>query len=176
MSRKMMKGSGILLCLAVLSWPGRAEGQEAEAMERAVAQASLVRAAYAMQAAQTEATSAAFALQARADTLYRAARRALNEAEYRRAIELFEQSMQEEPEYSAESLYYQALAYYRLGGRSNFDRAYRKLNEQLARYPEAASHGDAEELMIRIEGELARRGDAQAAERLAQQAQQLEEQ
>jgi tetratricopeptide (TPR) repeat protein len=173
MSKKMMKGSGILLCLAVLAWPGRVVGQEAE---QVVAQAKLARATYALQATRTRAVGLSLSLQASADTLYRAARQALNAEEYRRAIELFEESMQEEPEYSAEALYYQALAYYRLGGRNNFDRAYRKLNEQLSRYPEAASHGDAEELKVRIEGELARRGDAQAAERLAQEAQRLEEQ
>jgi hypothetical protein len=84
-------------------------------------------------------------------------------------------SLEEEPEYSAEALYYQALAYYRMGGRSNYDRAYAKLNQQLSRYPDAASSGDAEELMVRIEGELARRGDAQAAERLAREADRLQQ-
>ena len=156
MSKKMTMGSGALLCLAVLLLPGRLNGQDEAAVQYEVAMAQVSELAY--QAA------------AMADTIYRQARRALNEAEYRRAIELFERSLDEEPEYSAEALYYQALAYYRMGGRSNYDRAYGKLNEQLSRYPDAASSGDAEELMVRIEGELARRGDAQAAERLAREA------
>ena len=155
MSRKMTMGSGALLCLAVLLLPGRAKGQDYEK----VAMAQVSELAY--QAASM------------ADTIYRAARRALNESQYRQAVELFEQSLDEEPEYASEALYYQALAYYRMGGRSNYDRAYRKLNEQLSRYPEAASSGDAEELMVRIEGELARRGDAQAAESLAREAEKM---
>ena len=159
MSKKMMRGSGALLCLAVLFSPGRAMGQDAARV-----------AAHSYQVAALSAQSAAMA-----DTIYRAARRALNQSQYRRAIELFEQSLQEEPEYAAEALYYQALAYYRMGGRSNYDRAMGKLGAQAERYPEAASRGDAAELMIRIEGELARRGDAQAAERLARQAEHLEQ-
>jgi len=157
MSKKMMKGSGALLCLAVLFLPGRAIGQD----ETQVAQETYQVAQLTYQAATME------------DTIYRAARRALNESQYRRAIELFEQSLDEEPKYSAEALYYQALSYYRMGGRSNYDRALAKLDAQMERYPDAASYGDAEELMVRIEGELARRGDAQAAERLAREAERL---
>ena len=157
MSKKMMKGSGALLCLAVLFLPGRAIGQD----ETQVAQLTYQVAQLTYQAAAME------------DTIYRAARRALNESQYRRAIELFEQSLDEEPEYSAEALYYQALSYYRMGGRSNYDRALGKLEAQMNRYPDAASYGDAEELMVRIEGELARRGDAHAAERLAREADRL---
>jgi HEAT repeat protein len=186
MSKKMMKGSGALLCLAVVLLPGRAMGQdEAQAAEHMYAQAIQVAAQASVMSAQAmsvateyevaRVTELAYQATAMADTIYRAARRALNESQYRRAIELFEVSLDEEPEYSAEALYYQALAYYRMGGRSNYDRAYRKLNEQLSRYPDAASSGDAEELMVRIEGELARRGDAQAAERLAREAERLQQ-
>jgi HEAT repeat protein len=174
----MMKGTGALLCLSVLLLPGRANGQDdemrmAEDMyAQAVAlsaQATLASAQAMAATAQYDVAAYAFQAAALADTIYRQARRALNESQYRRAIELFEQSLDEEPEYSAEALYYQALAFYRIGGRSNYDQAYRKLDEQMARYPDAASRGDAEELMVRIEGELARRGDAQAAERLARE-------
>ncbi len=187
MSKRMMKGSGALLCLAVLLSPGRAIGQD-EAQEtrqlyaqqmyaQAIALSSQATAAAAQYDLGAEEVSRlAYQAAAMADTIYRAARRALNESQYRRAIELFEQSLDEEPEYSAEALYYQALAYYRIGGRSNYDQAYRKLNEQLARYPDAASSGDAEELMVRIESELARRGDPQAAERLAREAERLSQQ
>ncbi|NNK49522.1 MAG: hypothetical protein HKP01_11680, partial [Gemmatimonadetes bacterium] len=184
MSKRMMKGSGALLCLTVLLLPGRAIGQDEDQetrqlyAEQMYAQAVALSAQEAAAAAQydvsaEEVSRLAYQAAAMADTIYRAARRALNESQYRRAIELFERSLDEEPEYSAEALYYQALAYYRMGGRGNYDRAYRKLNEQLARYPDAASSGDAEELMVRIESELARRGDAQAAERLAREAERL---
>lgn len=180
MSKKMTMGSGALLCLAVLLLPGRVNGQdEAQETQARYAQemyaqasqlsAQAVAAAHYDEVAVAQMSALAYQAAAMADTIYRAARRALNESEYRRAIELFEQSLDEEPEYASEALYYQALAYYRMGGRSNYDRAYSKLNEQLSRYPEAASSGDAEELMVRIEGELARRGDAQAAERLARE-------
>lgn len=190
---KMMKGSGALLCLAVLLLPGRASGQDEaqEAQEmyaqtmyaQAIAlsaQASLMSAISAAQydvtamAAMADVSELAYQATAMADTIYRAARRALNESQYRRAIELFEKSLDEEPEYSAEALYYQALSYYRMGGRSNYDRALAKLEAQMERYPDSAAYGDAEELTVRIEGELARRGDAQAAERLAREAERMD--
>ncbi len=167
MSKRMMKGSGALLCLAVLFLPGRAIGQDEVQVAQLTYQASDAAAEY--QVAQL-----AYQDAAQQDTIYRAARRALNESQYRRAIELFEQSLDEEPEYSAEALYYQALSYYRMGGRSNYDRALAKLDAQMERYPDAASYGDAEELMVRIEGELARRGDAQAAASLAREADRLD--
>ncbi|MEK6253966.1 MAG: hypothetical protein N2B05_04645, partial [Gemmatimonadales bacterium] len=193
MSKRMMMGSGALLCLAVLLLPGRVNGQdEAQETQARYAQemyaqaiqlsaqagvmsAQAVAAARYDEAEMAQMSELAYQAAAMADTIYRAARRALNESEYRQAIELFEQSLDEEPEYASEALYYQALAYYRMGGRSNYDRAYRKLNEQLSRYPEAASSGDAEELMVRIEGELARRGDAQAAESLAREGERMEQ-
>lgn len=184
MSKMKRMGTGSLLCLAVLLWPDRAIGQEQEDRQaraedhyaRALAMATQAGAASALEmaaAVQYEVAYQAFDAAALADTIYKQARRALNEAQYRKAVELFEKSMQEEPEYAAEALYYSALAFYRMGGRSNYDRALRKLDEQLHAYPDAASHGDAEELMVRIEGELARRGDADAAERLAREAERM---
>lgn len=193
MSKKMTMGWGALLCLAVLLLPGRVNGQDeaqetqaryaqeqyAQAIQLAaqasVISAQAVAAAHYDEVAMAQVSELAYQAAAMADTIYRAARRALNESQYRQAIELFEQSLDEEPEYSSEALYYQALAYYRIGGRSNYDRAYSKLNQQRARYPDAASSGDAEELMVRIEGELARRGDAQAAERLAREGERMEQ-
>jgi len=184
MSKMMKRGSGALLCLAALLSPGRANGQdeqvraalelERQAQVLASAMSAQRAAAQYQVAAMQDVSALAFRAQVMADTIYRAARRALNESEYRRAIELFEQSLSQEPQYSAEALYYQALAYYRIGGRSNYDRAMQKLQEQMRRYPDAASRGDAEELAVRIEGELARRGDSQAAERLAREADRLD--
>ena len=89
MSKKMTMGSEVLLCLAVLLLPGRAIGQEdqdaaAELYTRAIelsADAAVAGAQY----------DVAYALQAEAlaDTIYKQARRALNEAQYRKAVELF---------------------------------------------------------------------------------------
>jgi HEAT repeat protein len=193
MSKMMRKGSGGLLCLAVLLLPGRASGQdethgarELQAQEMYAQAMALSAQANVMSvqavnsvaqydvAAMARVSELAYQATAMADTIYRAARRALNESQYRRAIELFEQSLDEEPEYSAEALYYQALSYYRMGGRSNYERALGKLEAQMERYPDSAAYGDAEELTVRIEGELARRGDAQAAERLAREADRME--
>jgi len=174
---KMTKGSGLaLLCLAALQSPhpvtaqdrGEARAEAAQARQLAATTAMAVRAA--VERAERQYVAEAQRQASPQDTIYRAARRALNEAQYRRAIQLFEQSMTEEPQYAAEALYYQALALYRIGGRSNYDRALHKLQEQMTQYPSAASRGDAEELAVRIEGELARRGDARAAERVAQEA------
>lgn len=168
MSKKMTMGTGSLLCLAVLLLPSRVAGRGHGGQEEYAP--GLHAQVVTLSAAASAVRGQAIAL---ADTIYKQARRALNEAQYRKAVELFEQSMQEEPQYSAEALYYQALAYYRMGGRSNYEQALRKLDDQLNRYPEAASHGDAEELMVRIEGELAQRGDARAAERLAREAERM---
>lgn len=146
MSKMMMKTGVALVCLAALQAPEGALGRESGAKQ------------YLAQA------------EARADTVYRAARRLLNQEQYQKAIELFEKSMTEEPQYTAEALYYQALALYRIGGRPNYERALSRLELQAQRYPQAASRGDAEELTVRIESELARRGDARAAQYLAQEA------
>src|SRR5688572_1242973 len=56
-----------------------------------------------------------------ADSLYRAAREALNDEEYRRATRLFLQITDRYPRsaYAAQALYFRAFALYRLGGESD---------------------------------------------------------
>jgi len=107
-----------------------------------------------------------------ADSLYRVARQRLNQGDYRQASSLFRSLVDQYPKsaYAADALYWQAFALYRQGGRSDLRRAQEVLDLQRERYPNAATRGDADALAARINGELAREGDADAAENVAAQA------
>ena len=96
-----------------------------------------------------------------ADSLYRAAREALNRRDYRAAATLFAQIPARFPKsgYAADALYWQAFALYRLGGDRELRLARDALRRQRDRFPKAATNGDAAALEQRIQGELARRGD-----------------
>ncbi len=106
-----------------------------------------------------------------ADSLYRAARRALNRNQYTRAAELFESIQKRYPRstYTADSYYWQAFALYRTGSDDGLRAARRALQTQGTRYPKAATRHDAEVLLRRVQGELARRGDRDAAADLSAQ-------
>jgi HEAT repeat protein len=97
--------------------------------------------------------------------LYKAAREALNRSDYRRAATLFDQITSRYPKsaYSGDAYYYRAFALYRAGGEANLRLASRALDEQHSRFPRAKTADDANELRVRIRGELAKRGDADAA-------------
>jgi HEAT repeat protein len=99
-----------------------------------------------------------------ADSLYRAARSALNDGEFARAATLFRQIGQRYPksEYAADAPYWEAFARYRMGGDANLREALASLDAQRARFPKASTRGDAQTLATRIRGELARRGDPAA--------------
>lgn len=101
-----------------------------------------------------------------ADSLYRAARDALNRDDYRRAAELFRRVRDRYPQsaYVADAFYWEAFSLYRNGGNGDLRRALEALERLEERYPEAATRGDARALETRIRGELARRGDREAAE------------
>ncbi|MES2177231.1 MAG: HEAT repeat domain-containing protein [Gemmatimonadota bacterium] len=101
-----------------------------------------------------------------ADSLYRAAREALNKNQYRRAADTFKRITDRYPKstYSADALYYRAYALYRLGGEDDLREAVRVLENHHARFPKANTSSDADELAIRIKGALAKRGDAPSAE------------
>ncbi len=103
-----------------------------------------------------------------ADTVYRSARAEFNRGNYREAARLFGQfrDVYANSRYAPQSLYYEAFAFYRMGGDDNFRRALEALELRQDRFPDA-SRGEARELAVRIEGALARQGDAQAAEGLA---------
>lgn len=103
-----------------------------------------------------------------ADTLYQTARAALSRGDYRRAAELFGRIADEEPdsEYAPDALYWRAFSLYRVGGIDALGLALEALDLQAERFPDAATRGDARALRARIQGELASRGDAEAAERV----------
>jgi HEAT repeat protein len=103
-----------------------------------------------------------------ADSLYRAARETLNRRDYRAAANLFAQIPVRYPRsgYAADALYWQAFALYRAGGDRDLRQALAALRLLRERYPKAATQGDAAALEPRIQGELARRGDSEAAEQV----------
>jgi HEAT repeat protein len=103
------------------------------------------------------------------DSLYQGGRQALTRSDYRRAAELFASLSKRYPRssYSADALYWEAFARYRMGGDEQLKRAVELLDAQRSKYPKAATRGDAEALTTRIRGELARHGDPAAAESVA---------
>jgi HEAT repeat protein len=103
-----------------------------------------------------------------ADSLYRAAREALDRRDYRRAAELFAQVPARYPRsgYAADAYYWRAFSLYRTGGTPQLRAALRALDTQLERFPKAATKGDAKALAGRIQGELARQGDPEATARV----------
>ena len=107
-----------------------------------------------------------------ADSLYRAARQALNQNEYDRAADLFRSIRDRYPRstYVANTYYWQAFALYRTGSDDNLRAARTALQAQADRYPKATTSRDARVLLRRIQGELARRGDSDAAEDVSRDA------
>jgi hypothetical protein len=101
-----------------------------------------------------------------ADSLYRPAREALNKGDYRKASELFRRIRTQYPKsaYAGDACYWEAFSLYRMGGTNDLRSARAVLDAQRTKYANAATRGDAESLLTRIQGELARRGDARAAE------------
>lgn len=105
-----------------------------------------------------------------ADSLYKAAREALNRGRYSDAVKLFAEIREKYPDskYVADSFYFEAFALYKKGGSRNMREAVALLETQKARYPDASTSGDAVELSVRMQTELAGRGDREAAERIAE--------
>jgi tetratricopeptide (TPR) repeat protein len=101
-----------------------------------------------------------------ADQLYRDARAALNRESYSRAAELFGQLYTKYPRssYAGDAYYWQAYAYYKRGNDQSLKRALEVLKLQREKSPSASTRGEAETLAARIQGQLARSGDAEAAE------------
>ena len=116
---------------------------------------------------------AAWAPQDAADSLYRAAREALNRYEYRRAAQLFRQLRDRYPrsEYAGDAAYWEAFSLYRVGTIDDLRAGLRVLESQQNRYSKEEIQTDAAALATRIRGALAMRGDrdaARAVERTAQ--------
>jgi HEAT repeat protein len=115
---------------------------------------------------------AAWAPQDAADSLYRAAREALNRYEYRRAAQLFRQLRERYPrsEYAGDAAYWEAFALYRVGTIEDL-RAGLRLLEVQNRYSREEIQADAPALATRIRGALAMRGDRDAARAVQRAAQ-----
>lgn len=107
-------------------------------------------------------------LQDPADSLYRSAREAMNRGEHARSAMLFRQIWERHPRstYAPDALYWEAFNRYRLGDTHELERALELLELQRDRYGKAATreNGDARSLESRIRGQLARRGNADAAQ------------
>ncbi|HET9386794.1 MAG TPA: HEAT repeat domain-containing protein [Gemmatimonadales bacterium] len=100
-----------------------------------------------------------------ADSVYRAARQALNDNQYDRAAELFKSLRDKYPRSShvPNTYYWQAFALYRAGSDDQLRGARAALQTQARRYPNASTRRDAEALLRRVEGSLAQMGDEDAA-------------
>jgi HEAT repeat protein len=96
-----------------------------------------------------------------ADSLYRAARRALNARDYPTAVRSLDALVTRYPRssYASDALYWKGFALFRAG---DLERAQDALEAQEARFPRAATHNDAAALLITVKGELAKRGDSNA--------------
>jgi len=99
-----------------------------------------------------------------ADSLYRAARQALNRSQYTRAAELFSSIRDRYPRssYVPNTYYWQAFALYRDGSEESLRAAREALQTQASRFPKATTRRDAEALVRRVQGGLARLGDPDA--------------
>ncbi|NNF13642.1 MAG: hypothetical protein HKN72_10475 [Gemmatimonadetes bacterium] len=104
--------------------------------------------------------------------LYAAGREALNRRRYEEAGRHFAALRQEHPRsgYVADSYYWQAFALFRRGGGEELRRAAELLSVQAERHADAGTRRDADALRVRIEAQLAQRGDPRAAQAIAQQA------
>ncbi|HTO73120.1 MAG TPA: HEAT repeat domain-containing protein [Gemmatimonadales bacterium] len=100
-----------------------------------------------------------------ADSIYRPARAALNKGDYRKAADLFKRIRVSYPKsvYAGDACYWEAFSLYRIGATADLRSARAVLDAQRSTYANAATRGDAEALLARIQGELAKRGDSRAA-------------
>ena len=105
-----------------------------------------------------------------ADSLYRVGREQLNRGDNRRAARTFEQIVQRYPKstYAGDALYWQAYSLYRIGEPGDLREAVKVLDRQRREYARAATRGDGDALLVRINGALARLGDPNAAERVTE--------
>jgi HEAT repeat protein len=107
----------------------------------------------------------------KAIALYKSARKALSEDDYKKAADLYGKVAEDFPEsdMAGDALYWRAFSLYRIGGDQELQDAIESLRRQETLYPDVATKGDAADLSARIYGELAQRGDAEALEWLNRQ-------
>jgi HEAT repeat protein len=110
-----------------------------------------------------------------ADSLYRLARAALNDGDFKRAATLFATVADRYPdsEFAPDALYYRAYALYRSGTSRELELAVQSLDRQAMRYPKAGTLNDAKQLRASIRSEQAKRGDGGAGEEIVVGAQTL---
>ncbi len=103
-----------------------------------------------------------------ADSLYREARSRLNGRRYLESARLFAEIRSAYPRsgYVGDAYYFEALARSRAGAQAELRRAMELLVQQERSHPSAATRSEARALRVRIESQLASRGDASAAEAL----------
>ncbi len=101
-----------------------------------------------------------------ADSLYRAAREALNRRSYTQAAYLFSEIYTRHPKstYSPDAYYWEAYVRYLNGSSENLGKARELLTRQRRLFPDAKTSGEAQDLGTRINTRLARGGDARAAQ------------
>jgi HEAT repeat protein len=100
-----------------------------------------------------------------ADSLYRVARGELNAGNYQAASKDFRRVRTQYPASAcvSESMYWEAYALSKTGTTQDAREALAVLDQRSARFPRAANPDDARDLAVRIQGRLARTGDAAAA-------------
>jgi HEAT repeat protein len=103
---------------------------------------------------------------------YAQAREYLNSRRYQEASEAFSQlrTQYARSVHAADSYYYQAFALSRMGGTDELREARDLLRAQIEYHTDSGTFADARELMVRVESQLARQGDASAAAAITQQA------
>ncbi len=106
------------------------------------------------------------------EALYQRARRALNDRSYNEAARMFMAIHGNHPQHelAASSMYWDAFARYRTHSMEELEYARQLMDRFEQAYPNARELSEARSLAVRIHAELARRGDATAAERVARAA------
>jgi TolA-binding protein len=107
-----------------------------------------------------------------ADSLYRAGNEAINRGDYRRAATIFAEISRRFPKsvYAPDAGYWRAFALYKAGRDADLRDALVAIETQQKSFPKAKSASDASTLAVRINGELAKRGNAGSAEKVAEAA------
>ena len=110
-----------------------------------------------------------------ADSLYRLARTALTDRDFKRAAMLFAMVAERYPdsEFAPDALYYRAYALYQSGTSRELELAVQSLDRQATRYPKAGTLNDAKQLRGSIRAEQAKRGDGGAGEEIVVGAEKL---
>ncbi len=109
-----------------------------------------------------------------ADSLWRQGRNAISDENWRLAQRLFSRIHEDYPKsaYAADSYYWEAFALSRRGGTDNVREAVSLLQRQQERFASASSvkNGDSKSLLVRLQGTLAKNGDATAAAAITERA------